>query len=152
MSVQAAHTLKQLETRRHKMLADQALLRFAMTEAQQAFHQAGERLKALDAEIARLTHRAQEPVVSEHALLRYLERVYSLNLEELRQEILTPGVVHQIQKLKSGRIPLGDGTTLVVEDKVVRTVETAALKPKILKKKGRTGPKPAERRSLDQAD
>lgn len=36
------------------------------------------------------------PKVSEHALLRYLERFYELDLPKLRAEILTPEVCGQI--------------------------------------------------------
>jgi hypothetical protein len=36
------------------------------------------------------------PRVSEHALLRYLERVYGLDVEALRREILTPEICGQI--------------------------------------------------------
>lgn len=154
MSVQASHTLKQLETRREKLRAEHAALRTDMLEVQQSYHAAGVRLRAVEKEIADLARQSAGPVVTEHALLRYLERVKGLDLEALRQEILTEGMAQQIQALRSGRFPLQNGIALVVEDLVVRTIETTELaqERKARRKKAHTGPKPAERRHLDHDD
>lgn|SRR4030066_1011031 len=46
----------------------------------------------------------KEPQLSEHAIIRYLERVLGFDLESLKKQILTPEVIDQINTLKNGKI------------------------------------------------
>jgi hypothetical protein len=72
-----------------------------------------------------MTHR--EIVVSEHAILRYLERVAGVNLDEVREKILSPSVRKYIDELGSGKFPQNGSETgkyrVVVKNRVVTTVE-----------------------------
>ncbi|MDD5651240.1 MAG: hypothetical protein PHF86_12625 [Candidatus Nanoarchaeia archaeon] len=68
---------------------------------------------------------SKKPIVTEHAIIRYLERVYKMDIEKIESEILTPDVETMIQTLKSGRfhkeiadIPF----TIVFKEKVVTTI------------------------------
>jgi chromosome segregation ATPase len=63
-----------------------------------------------------------KPVVSEHALLRYVERVLGVNIKKIENEILTHDVMNAIETLHSGKIPYKDGMTLVIRDKTVITI------------------------------
>ena len=80
------------------------------------------RLTVLDKEYQRRMKRALEPTVSDHALLRYLERVYNLNIEEKRQEMLSDNVQSAI---KAGATSINfDGVKFKVSDNVITTVIT----------------------------
>lgn len=60
-------------------------------------------------------------VVSEHAILRYAERVQGLDVSKIR-EILLPGSVKtQAETLGNGQYPIGDGVVVKIRDKVVIT-------------------------------
>lgn len=48
-------------------------------------------------ELERRLTPAPEPRISDHALLRYIERVLNIDVDELRSEILTKSVVQAIQ-------------------------------------------------------
>lgn len=66
------------------------------------------------------------PSVSDHALLRYLERVYGFDVEKIRKEILTPNVV---TALKAGASTVKqDGINLVLKGNSVVTVLTPTKK------------------------
>jgi hypothetical protein len=56
----------------------------------------------------------QPSVLTDHALIRYMERVLELDLESIRAEILSPRNLALIKVMKSCRIPAGKGCDLVV--------------------------------------
>ena len=64
-------------------------------------------------------------IVSEHAILRYLERVRGINMDEVKRSILPDGVKHMIKTLGDGVFPSGAGAHSVrVKGNVVVTVLT----------------------------
>ena len=60
--------------------------------------------------------------VSEHAIVRYLERVYGMDMKTIRQEILSNQNEIAILTCGNGRYPIGDQFHAVVENNVVVTV------------------------------
>lgn len=69
-------------------------------------------------------------MVSDHALLRYLERVKGLDVEALREEMLGEGRREAVQKLQSCKLPIGGGAKLIVQQRVVVTVITKESDPR----------------------
>lgn len=63
-----------------------------------------------------------EPTVTEHAIIRYLERVMGLDLDNIRNEILSPEVATQIKALGGGKYPIGDGHKAVVKGMAVVSI------------------------------
>ncbi len=60
--------------------------------------------------------------VSEHALVRYFERVEGFDLNKIRDKILSPYIVNMVNTLgNTGTYPL-DEYRLVIKDKVVTTI------------------------------
>ena len=62
-----------------------------------------------------------DPVVSEHAIIRWLERVKGIDLNEIRAEILD-GRSNQIRQLGSCNFKLPNGMKMVVRGHVVVTI------------------------------
>jgi len=62
------------------------------------------------------------PKISEHALLRYLERVKGMDIQAFKDEILTDKLKRIIQTLGDCKVPLGDGNTAIVRNYVIVTV------------------------------
>lgn len=62
-----------------------------------------------------------EPVVSEHAIIRWLERVKGIDLNQIRAEILE-GRSSQIRQLGSCNFKLPNGMKMVVRGHVVVTI------------------------------
>lgn len=111
--------LKQLQVRRTKLQAEVSRLDTERKAAQKAHSEAQRELKRLDGEILRST--SGEPIVSEHAMLRYIERVMGINLECVQNEILTDQRKALIKQLGSGRYQMGDHT-IVVKDNIVVSI------------------------------
>ena len=79
-------------------------------------------IQSLEAQIKKLKDKTKEPIVSEHAMLRYIERVIGVNLDDIRTKILTPEVKTMIDTLGNGKFPI-EGGRIVVKDRTVVTVE-----------------------------
>lgn len=115
-----SHDLKHLQTLRRQFQEQQASLKSQRNELNAQTNLVNARLQDLERQISAIQSRG-EPVVSEHALLRYLERTLHLNLDDIRAEILC-GRAEQIRQLKTCKIKTGTGLTLIVKDQVVVTV------------------------------
>ena len=74
MSVQKAHELKQLQSRKYKLEADAKAATEAVREAQQKQSLVQKQLKSVNDQIAEMSKKKSEIIVTEHAMLRFLER------------------------------------------------------------------------------
>lgn len=120
MSAAATHRLKRLRSEKGKLEEQHKQLASEVKNSQRQLSQVDRKLKEIDAEIKDLTER--EPVVSEHAILRYLERVKGLNIEEVKAEILDDSLRSKIEVVGSGRFPLRDGCQAIVKNKTIVSV------------------------------
>lgn len=62
-------------------------------------------------------------VISEHAIIRYLERVQGINIEAIKDMMLDDKTRGSINVLTSGSFPIQGGSLIVVNN-VVTTVKT----------------------------
>lgn len=74
--------------------------------------------RSLQSDIKKLTKRHVQ--VSEHAIVRYMERVHKLELNSLRDEIV--GSDHRKLVLPSGQFAVGNTHKIRVKDGIVTTV------------------------------
>lgn len=106
--------------------------------------------------IEALTPRAA--TVSDHALVRYLERVMGVDVESVRRRILETNQVGQmIDVLGDANVPLGEGAVAVVKNRCVVTIKTrdeglSGQKPAGGKRKPTKHARPPRRREVDEAD
>lgn len=73
--------------------------------------------------IKQLQETAEEPLISDHAIIRYLERVKGFDIEAIKKEMMPDKLRNVIGTLNSGKFPTGEFTA-VVRDKLVVTVVT----------------------------
>ncbi len=73
-------------------------------------------------ELKKLNKKSDNLIVSEHAILRYLERVKKIDLELLCGEILTKEVIENHQQLGDGKYPINNEYKVIIKDNVVLTV------------------------------
>jgi hypothetical protein len=66
--------------------------------------------------------RLHEVAVSDHAVIRYLERKEGFDAKAFRESILTPSFLKQVRKLGNGKYPIRDGMIAVVRQGVVVTI------------------------------
>lgn len=67
-------------------------------EHDREYEEARKKLKQLDDQIAAFEAASSAPIVTEHALLRYLDRAKGIDLSDLRREILTEKNIEKISK------------------------------------------------------
>lgn len=115
------HDLKRLQTQLSEAQADVLSIEKDLEIVRSKLQWARQRRDAIVFEIKQLTSNAETPVVSEHALLRYIERFMNVDLDGVRQMILSKRVVNTIRAIRSGRFT-ADGMQLVVKDGVIVTV------------------------------
>ena len=64
----------------------------------------------------------EHPVVTDHALVRYLQRVIGIDVDALRRQLLADGREELIRTMSSGRLRTADGLTLVVKNRIVVSI------------------------------
>lgn len=73
---------------------------------------------------ARLEELKAKPRVSDHAVVRYLERKYGFSFEDIREELLTPAVLRAMEMGAEG-IQMNGGTLKLKGRTVVTYVDAA---------------------------
>ena len=114
--------LKGLETKRNTLDTEIEAIyqeRVRLTKREQ---QLGSERAVVINQIKQLKDRNIDPIVSEHALLRYIERVIGIDMDELRQKILTEEVKNFSRIFGDGTFP-AEGFKVVVKDKKVVTIK-----------------------------
>jgi len=121
--VGAQERIKQLNSRLQKMNAELETLEEEKKEAQRNYDRRKEQRNQLYQELENLKkHEEAEPTVSEHAILRYMERAMGYDLDQLRENILE-GRREEIDFIGSGEIRTSEGYALVIRNKNVVTVK-----------------------------
>lgn len=87
--------------------------------------------------------------VSEHAILRYIERVMGIDVDAVRQLIANDKVESVVATLGDAKIPLGNSAYAVVKNHTVVTVTT--VDPEKAKQKTKRTPTPRGR-FIDDSD
>lgn len=70
--------------------------------------------------ISRLKRR-NKLIVSEHAILRYLERVEGMDIDAIKDKIVTEEIVNSYEVAGDGKYNL-NGFTLVINEKIITTI------------------------------
>lgn len=93
-----------------------ALLQKELNLKTKTYDQLSEKLKELD--------NSDNITISDHAIVRYFERVKGDNMDEIRNKILPPEVVAMIKTLGGNGTYPNDGFSIVVKNHNVITIKT----------------------------
>ncbi len=86
-------------------------------------------INSLNQRIEKIYRTNENAAVSDHAIVRYFERVMGVDLEEVTDKILPPEMEESVEILGSGHFPVNDGEfKIVVKNGVVVTVLTDSIK------------------------
>jgi hypothetical protein len=104
-----SHTeLKSLETRRRKVKEKLIVKKNEQVHLSREINQLIRNVKDIESSIDQLKVKKisnQSITVTEHAILRFLERVKGIDMEEVKKEIVSPLTLMQIKALGSGYYP-----------------------------------------------
>lgn len=121
MSVKLAHELKRLQSDKERVESEVKQIKQIISESNKKVNDLNGKKKGIEKKIEALAQK--DIIVTEHALLRYIERIYGLNLEELKNEILTDESKAMIKFANgNGKFTL-NGVKLIVKNSTVVTVE-----------------------------
>jgi len=113
-----SHDFKALSTRKSKLEAKKSSMIIELNRQKKS-------ISDIDASIDEINERIKcvniEPSVSEHAVLRYLERIKQIDINKVEPIILDEKTKQTIETIGSGRIPRED-CTLIIKDKRVITL------------------------------
>ncbi len=122
MSAKNSQILKQLQTRKAKLEVDVAMLKEESKAAQRKFSEAASQLESVVQQIESMKEKRQSVTVTEHAVIRYLERVKGLDLAEIRREIMSDETEAMVRAMGNGKYPIHSGVKAVVKDMCVVSV------------------------------
>lgn len=115
-------TLKSLQTHKSKLESKLTKQKFERTEISQQVSKTEQQIKFIEYKIS--AFKEKELRVSEHAILRYLERKEGIDIKEIKEKILSPWVRTCHEQLGSGKFPLKDNDLkAIIKDNVVVTIE-----------------------------
>lgn len=104
--IKEQQTIKQLSSQLEKVKGDLAGMRSQLTALQNEYKLKKDQAEELEKKIKRLNEPIK-PTVSEHAIVRYFERVEGYNIQEVCSKILSPDVMQLINTLGgNGEYPL----------------------------------------------
>jgi len=118
-----ASRLKRLETRQREAEAEISEQRRLLREKESVLANKQQELQETKRKIQSLKD-AKGLIVTEHAILRYLVRVEGMDLQEVKEKILTSRIQDAYNKLRSnGKFPSGTGFRVVIRNGKIVTVE-----------------------------
>lgn len=122
-NIQKHQTRKELESQLKKQLGDVEGLKTELNNKRAELKTKEDIVKNLRDKINQLNLSNQTPSVSEHALVRYFERVKGFNMEEIKKEILNDKVLKLMDVLGSNGEYPSESCKLVVKNNVVVTIK-----------------------------
>jgi len=112
-------TLKQLKTQLTKLQGETDGLNIDINLKKQELNNKNQMITNLLLKIKKLEN-PTKPQVSEHALLRYIERVLKIDINEIKNEILNKDVIDMVDKLGgNGKYPAKNFKVVMKNNTVV---------------------------------
>jgi hypothetical protein len=115
--------IKQLQTQLLKAGSDADVLRVELGVKTKEYQQKLDTIKVLKSEIDRAS-KTTRLKVSDHAIIRYFERVKGYNISEIEQEILNDKIKVMIETLGGNGTYPNDTYSIVMRDYTVTTIIT----------------------------
>ncbi len=113
------HELKGLQTRKHR-------IEIAIKELNNKISSDTRRLQQLKHELKKIKLAIKQAstniIISEHAQLRYIQRVLGLKTDDMKKAILPDAVRSQIKALGDGTYPVNEYFQIKVKNNVVVTL------------------------------
>ena len=121
MAIKGKEELKKLNTLQVKLQSEIEAIKIEREILNNKLQNAERNLGKIREEIKKLKE-GNKIIVSEHAMLRYIERVLGINLKEIEKRILTDEVKEQYKIVGNGRFPINDEFRALIRDNVVVTI------------------------------
>lgn len=115
-----ANDLKALQMKQKDLDSQKLILLRKMAEVQQELNKVHKNYDVISKQIDQLT---KDFTVTEHALLRYCERIYNIDLNEMSKKIIESESLKKYDLYGNGEYPLGNGLKMIIKDKIIVTIK-----------------------------
>lgn len=123
MGAAARAEIKKLQTLKNNLVGEVEALYAHQQEIKHTIATKKTSIQILSTKIDKLMLQNKKLTVSEHAIIRYVERVLGINIEDIENKILNQTTYHLVEELGNGRYPCNNGQfMIVVKDGCVVTV------------------------------
>lgn len=119
MSLTSSHMLKQLQSQKTKLEEELKVINAEVNRVRRQQKGLLSNLNTINQKIKNMM--STEVILTEHAILRYLERVKGVNMEDVKDTILDDDTKSKIEVLGSGKFPK-EGYTLVVKNNTIISI------------------------------
>lgn len=119
----SSRKIKQLSTQLAKLKQDCKVLQQQISFSQKEHNLKTNQVRKIEQEIKKLSSN-DSIIVSEHAILRYLERVKGIDLEEIKATILNDKIIELTKVLGANGTYPNENFSVVIKDNVVVTILT----------------------------
>jgi predicted nuclease with TOPRIM domain len=118
--VAKANDLKALQIKEKNLDSEELVLLQEKVKIQEQLNKVSQKKASIKKQIENLT---KDFTVSEHALLRYIEKTYNINLNDISNNILKNESLEKYDFFGNGEYPLNKGLKAVIKDKVIVTIK-----------------------------
>jgi len=124
MSIAKSREIKSLTTQLKKAQGDAAALKLEVATKQKEYSAKLNIINKIKEKIKTLNKGSTTALkITEHAIVRYFERVKGYDLDEIEKEILSPDIGKQIQQLGGTGTVIHDKFKIIVKDNTVITIK-----------------------------
>ena len=117
-----ASRLKELQGRLEKKKAERSVISIQLNEYNEKERQLDKDIANLSEELKKYTKR--ELRLSEHAILRFIERVELIRPEEVKNKVITEELLKLHSILGDGEFPIGDtGFSAIIKGNIIITIK-----------------------------
>jgi len=117
-----ASTVKGLQSKINSYKSEVEVLNIDIKNKQREVRLKEDMIKSLSQKIVQLELKT-DLHLTEHAVVRYFERIRQVNLDEVRNEILTPALIDQVTKLGgTGKFPYKNFMLVIENYKIVTII------------------------------
>lgn len=114
-------SLKKLKSQLKGMLENAEALKAEAAEKQREYSEKMNQIRSMEQQISKLENNGKVKI-SEHAVLRYLERVKGIDVADIEKEILSPEILEMVKKLGGNGTYPGNGYRIIMKNYTVTTV------------------------------
>lgn len=125
----AAQKLKQLQTALQVAIDDHQIKKAHLQQAQYEEIYAYDKLKKLQTEIATLHDVERDLIITEHAYVRFFERVLGYDLEKVKEQIMPKMYRDRYLKARNAHCRIDDSHIATIKDGKVLTVTLPPHEP-----------------------
>lgn len=116
------HKLKGLQTYKQKLKNELIVKKWERDDLNINIKNIEDKIADINKEILILKNTSKEVIISEHAIIRYLERVMGINIEEIKKSIVNEEQTKLIKSFQPKKLKT-ENMTLIIRDNVIITVE-----------------------------